>query len=319
MQVCLRSKISGHLGERSVVSLITPKVLKEARRCELVLRDSFPFRWSASEVQAKWPVSAHTHRHSCWTDSKSFENPQLVWTGMWNLQRRSNGERQTNRARMRTATHGPDEGRLDLQKSVLISRRQKFCESATARPYTMAMWNGDNAYRTLDLFLLRGVQTNTTLAKKKEPSSRIAARRTLFHVWYHARSRAISAGQKSRTVADRTLPCADRLWSSMISHVEQRSSRRKSQGWFFFLARVVRYFASVLKLAAAVARRIVTCTCVRLLPPFFHCPLIASGHVMQGAGVPSIKDQLGIWERDLLWVWSHRKFWKKRDASACAC
>ena len=91
----------GHLRERSVVRLITPKVLKEARRCELVLKDSFPFRWSASEVQAKWPVSAHTHRHSCWTDSKSFENPQLVWTGMWNLQRRSNGERQTNRARIK--------------------------------------------------------------------------------------------------------------------------------------------------------------------------------------------------------------------------
>ena len=139
MQVCLRSKISGHLRERSVVSLITPKVLKEARRCELVLRDSFPFRWSASEVQAKWPVSAPTHRHSCWTDSKSFENPQLVWTGMWNLQRRSNGERQTNRARMKTATHGADEGRLDLQKSVLTSRRQKFCESATARPHDGAV------------------------------------------------------------------------------------------------------------------------------------------------------------------------------------
>ena len=91
----------GHLRERSVVRLITPKVLQEARRCELVLRDSFPFRWSASEVQAKWPVSAPTHRHSCWTDSKSFENPQLVWTGMWNLQRRSNGERQTNRARIK--------------------------------------------------------------------------------------------------------------------------------------------------------------------------------------------------------------------------
>ena len=124
--MCLRSKISGHLRERSVVSLITPKVLKEARRCELVLRDSFPFRWSASEVQAKWPVSAPTHRHSCWTDSKSFENPQLVWTGMWNLQRRSNGERQTNRARMKTATHGPDEGRLDLQKSVLIRGAKSF-------------------------------------------------------------------------------------------------------------------------------------------------------------------------------------------------
>ena len=37
----------------------------------------------------------------------------------------------------------------------------------------------------------------------------------------------------------RLLPCADRAWSSMISHVEQRSSRRESRGWFFFLARVV--------------------------------------------------------------------------------
>ena len=36
----------------------------------------------------------------------------------------------------------------------------------------------------------------------------------------------------------RLLPCADRAWSSMISHVEQRSSRRESR-WFFFLSRVV--------------------------------------------------------------------------------
>ena len=36
------------------------------------------------------------------------------------------------------------------------------------------------------------------------------------------------------------LPCADRAWSSMISHVEQRSSRRESRWWFFFfLSRVV--------------------------------------------------------------------------------
>ena len=51
--------------------------------------------------------------------------------------------------------------------------------------------------------------------QKKEPSSRFAARRTLFHVWYHARSGAISAGQKSRTVADQTCPsliAPDRAW-----------------------------------------------------------------------------------------------------------
>ena len=37
----------------------------------------------------------------------------------------------------------------------------------------------------------------------------------------------------------RLLPCADHAWSSMIPHVEQRSSRRKSRGWFSFLSRVV--------------------------------------------------------------------------------
>ena len=41
----------------------------------------------------------YTHGHPCWTDIKSFANPQLVWTGMWNLRWRSNGERATNRAR----------------------------------------------------------------------------------------------------------------------------------------------------------------------------------------------------------------------------
>ena len=53
---------------------------------------------------------------------------------------------------------------------------------------------------------------STTLDKKKEPSSRFAARRTL---WYHARSGAISARKKSRTVADRTCPALiapDRAW-----------------------------------------------------------------------------------------------------------
>ena len=36
----------------------------------------------------------------------------------------------------------------------------------------------------------------------------------------------------------RLLPCSDRDWSSMISHVEHRSSRRESR-WFFFLSRVI--------------------------------------------------------------------------------
>ena len=51
--------------------------------------------------------------------------------------------------------------------------------------------------------------------QKKEPSSRFAARRTLFHVWYHARSGEISAGQvRSATVCDfcPALIAPDRAW-----------------------------------------------------------------------------------------------------------
>ena len=51
--------------------------------------------------------------------------------------------------------------------------------------------------------------------QKKEPSSRFAARTTLFHVWYHPRSRAISAGQvRSATVRDfcPALIAPDRAW-----------------------------------------------------------------------------------------------------------
>ena len=75
--------------------------------------------------------------------------------------------------------------------------------------------------------------------QKKRTIPRFAVRRMLFHMWYHARSRAISAGQKSRIVAD---DLALR-WSLVIKHyhrIEQCSSRHESWGWFFFfLSRVV--------------------------------------------------------------------------------
>ena len=48
------------------------KVLKEARRCQLVLRASFPFRSSASEVQTKWPVGADTHWHPSFDRRQKF-------------------------------------------------------------------------------------------------------------------------------------------------------------------------------------------------------------------------------------------------------
>ena len=59
---------------------------------------------------------------------------------------------------------------------------------------------------------------------------------------------SIRRDQRRAKVADvrgSDLPCADRAWSSMISHVEQRSSRRESRWWFFFLARVVQMMRTV--------------------------------------------------------------------------
>ena len=58
--------------------------------------------------------------------------------------------------------------------------------------------------------------------QKKEPSSRFAASRTLLHVWYHARSGAISAGQvRSATVRDfcPALIAPDRAWYHTWSSV----------------------------------------------------------------------------------------------------
>ena len=73
----------------------------------------------------------------------------------------------------------------------------------------------------------------------KKPSSTFAARtwRALLHMWYHARSRAISAGQKFADTCSRgclapALIARDRAWYHKI---EQCSFRRESRGWFFFL------------------------------------------------------------------------------------
>ena len=58
---------------------------------------------------------------------------------------------------------------------------------------------------------------------------------------------SIRRNQRRAKVADgrgSNLPCADRAWSSMISHVEQRSSRCESRWWFFFLSRVVLHLVS---------------------------------------------------------------------------
>ena len=75
--------------------------------------------------------------------------------------------------------------------------------------------------------------------KKKEPSSRFAARRMLFHVWYHARSGAISAGQvRSATVRDfcPALIAPDRAWYHTWNSVLLAANLEDGS---FFLSRVV--------------------------------------------------------------------------------
>ena len=72
-------------------------------------------------------------------------------------------------------------------------------------------WPKTQIKGVLPLFLARVVLP----WPKKEPWSRFAAGRTLFHVWFHARSGAISAGQTpSATVRDfcSALIAPDRAW-----------------------------------------------------------------------------------------------------------
>ena len=102
---------------------------------------------------------------------------------------------------------------------------------------------------------------NYCSGQKKEPFARFAVRRTLFHhlisfkifqhtshnvgmfakrfarifLWYLARWRTISAGQKSRTELRMTLPCPDRSLSSMITRSNSvLLTANLANGSFFF-------------------------------------------------------------------------------------
>ena len=117
-----------------------------------------------------------------------------------------------------------------------------FCSKKREYVPTLAplLWNsfgkciGCNGVPIFSFCIVLWCSYPTTLdKKKKEPSPRFAARRTLFYVWYHARSRVTSA-EKSRGQPWMTLPwliACDQPWYHKI---EQCSSRRESQGWFFF-------------------------------------------------------------------------------------
>ena len=60
--------------------------------------------------------------------------------GLAKLNSRSNGLEGQTEPEMKTATHGPDEGRLDLQKSVLISTRGAKSFASPPQPArTMAL------------------------------------------------------------------------------------------------------------------------------------------------------------------------------------
>ena len=74
-------------------------------------------------------------------------------------------------------------------------------------------------------------QSSSTTLDKKKNHPRDSRRDARCSTCDTMLDQARSAQGKSR---GSDLPCADRAWSSMISHVEQCSSRRESRGWFFF-------------------------------------------------------------------------------------
>ena len=107
---------------------------------------------------------------------------------------------------------GKDISRSDQEREETCSERNCACACYRSK-FTECSLSSKLAaswFSQIEGVLLQ-LTSATTLDKKKEPSSRFAARRTLFHVWYHARSGAISAGQKSR------IGLALR-WSCLIEH-----------------------------------------------------------------------------------------------------
>ena len=108
-------------------------------------------------------------------------------------------------------THGTS----NLQKQFLVKQLLTFFQCSLFQEYVGGL--------------------NTTLDKKKNHprDSRREERCSTCDIML---DQARSAQGKSR---GSDLPCTDRAWSSMISHGEQRSSRRESRWWFFFLSRVV--------------------------------------------------------------------------------
>ena len=141
---------------------------------------------------------------------------------------------------MKTATHGADEGRLDQQKSVLTSRRQKFCESATARPHDGAVKWGQRLPNS-----------------RFVPSPRCSNKITILCKHIEA--------------------CSCTTYCDM--HVPVRALANCS------------HHSSI----------------VHCLHPVTSCKACRCAFDQRS---------VGIWERDQLWVWSHRKFWKKRDGAS---
>ena len=76
------------ISDRSVVisEIVHAESSERTGRFQSVLRASFAFSWSAREVRVKWPVYTRTLGYPCLTNAKSFASPQLVWTGVANLQ-----------------------------------------------------------------------------------------------------------------------------------------------------------------------------------------------------------------------------------------
>ena len=114
---------------------------------------------------------------------------------------------------------------------ILLFKKKIFCESFLEWSWPFCSKRKNSVRRQFALLPWTKKKNHHQDSRRKERCS------TCDIMLDQARS---AQGKSDPRDCPRLLPCADRAWWSMISHVEQCSSRRESRGWFFFcLSRVV--------------------------------------------------------------------------------
>ena len=101
-------------------------------------------------------------------------------------------------------------------------------------------WQPGKRAKTPMLRIFTATTQATTLDKKRNHPRDSRWEERCSIIWYHAQSRTISPGPKSRGESQMTLPCADHLWSSMIRLNSTSVLLTANQGdGSFFLFRVL--------------------------------------------------------------------------------